>query len=144
MVCMTTSLSTYAKSVSLEVDSNPNFKPAPEAIRALPAIEDMGHFCKDVAVAPLSLSNQAGKQYFVVAGCMGGSAAAPFWIVEQRGEKFRVLLEEGSYTLDILNSQHHGLRDIAVFVGHAGYCKKTIYQFNGSQYRKYKNRDCSK
>lgn len=133
-----------AENISLETDANPAFQPAPESVRRLLLTDgnESDEFCKNLAVVPISLAKQNQTRYFVAAGCAGGSAAAPMWIVAENKQQTRVLLESSAYDLTILPSQHHGLRDVSTTVGHAGHCSETVYHFNGKQYRPVKTLNC--
>ena len=136
--------SVQAEAISLETDGNPKFRPASAEIRRAVGVREGDETCAGLAALPLALSNAAGAEYFAVAGCQGGSAAAPLWIVKQQGNRVRVLLAGGGYTLNPLPQRHHGLRDLAVGAGNAGQCRETVYRFDGRRYCQHTQRNCLK
>lgn len=132
----------HAETLSLESPgSHPAFKPAAADIRrALNLSVEDAAYCQDLSAAPVPLADQG--EYYVVAGCTGGSAAAPFWLLAKQGGRYRVLLNEGSYALNILPGKHKGLRDVSFQVGNAGSCSQYVYRYDGKAYRQYKSENC--
>ena len=124
-----------AESISLEDTGSPEFKPVPAKIRQMLGSGEC------LAMRPVKLA-PSGKYFAAVAPCEGGSGGAPSWLLEQHGNTYRVLLDMGSYNLDILPARHNGLHDVSFSIGNAGGCTVYTYRYNGSVYRKHKSKSC--
>ena len=78
----------------------------------------------------------------VVAGIlpMRGADNDWFWIVRFTGGKPQILLFAGTYSVNIMNHRTHGYRDIETDWNTSSYKVRTVFRFDGRQYRIWRSK----
>jgi len=69
-------------------------------------------------------------------GCFLGANTGQFWIVRKTAEGYVLVLSLYSHSLDVLPSRSNGLRDIEAYTIALRRNTKTLFKFDGRQYRK--------
>src|SRR5690242_6393030 len=72
--------------------------------------------------------------------CLTGGDNDSFWVYVQTPRRYRLVLADGTISVDVLRTHSHGLRDIETNMCTGAYCFRNIYKFNASV---YKARVCS-
>jgi hypothetical protein len=78
----------------------------------------------------------------VVAGIppMRGADNDWFWIIRFVGGKPEILLFDGTYSLNIMNSRTHGYKDIQTDWNTSSYKVHTVFHFDGRHYRVWRSK----
>lgn len=80
----------------------------------------------------------AGRQAFIARSyedCLNGADNDWFWIILKTLRGYRLVLFEGTISVDVLKSKSHGLHDIETNVATARTNYIKSYRFNGSVYK---------
>lgn len=86
---------------------------------------------------PINLDDK-GKAFLFTTkdACGWGTALGPMWIVHSRnGHAGKVVLDAGGYSVEGKSSVSHGMRDVEIRWGNAGFIAAQSYRFDGVRYR---------
>lgn len=127
-----------AAPISISLEDHQDFVQAPAKVRRLL----QSGSCLVMKEIPLGQPGLGYRYFAAVAPCEGGSGAVPSWLLEQRGSRYRVLLDMGAYHFHLSARQYNGLEDVSFAIGNAGHCTTYTYRYDGKTYRKLNSSSC--